>query len=55
MQIILVCDHGQLPPVRDKRMFDVSGVRRARDGKPLVTAPKHELAGVTAYDSFEDV
>ena len=53
--IILVGDHGQLPPVKDKRMYDLSGVRNVQTGKTLVSAPKWELAGILAYEQFTDV
>ena len=55
LSIILVGDHGQLPPVKDKRPYDVSGVRHARTGKALVTAPKWQLRGVQRYEEFTDI
>jgi hypothetical protein len=55
LSIILVGDHGQLPPVKDKRGFDVSGVRNARTGSVLVGAPQWELRGVQRYEEFDDV
>ena len=55
LSIILVGDHGQLPPVKDKRPYDVSGVRNARTGQALVSAPKWELRGVQRYSEFHDV
>ena len=55
ISVILVGDHGQLPPVKDKRGYDWSGVRRTDEGhrdEYLDTAPKWEQRGVEQYDGI---
>ena len=41
--VLLVGDHGQLPPVKDKSVYNIQGARSARTGLPLVTAQPFEL------------
>jgi hypothetical protein len=51
-------DHGQLPPVKDKRCFDFGGVRHLTPklrGKLLSTAPKWPRRGIEAYEAFKTV
>ena len=51
-------DHGQLPPVKDARVYDWAGVRykcRARWKQPLQNAPKWCERGIQAYEKFLDV
>ena len=52
---MLVGDHGQLPPVKDKSVYNIQGARSARTGLPLVTAQPFELRGIKRYEEFEDV
>ena len=58
LSVILVGDHGQLPPVKDKRAFDWSGCRHVRADKfddVLQKAPSWQLRGIDAYRQFTDV
>ena len=53
LSVILVGDHGQLPPVKDHRVFDWAGLRytcASRHGETLQGAPKWQLRGVEAYE-----
>ena len=50
-------DHGQLPPVKDCKMYDWKGVRftdPAKGVKYLDSAPLWERAGVKAYDEITE-
>ena len=56
--IILVGDHGQLPPVKDKHCYDWSGVRYTTaklHGLNLAHAPMWQRLGIEAYEAFTTV
>lgn len=58
ISVLLVGDHGQLPPVNDKRCFDWAGckhVSASKRGEVLAGAPKWQLRGIEAYEQFQDV
>lgn len=58
LSVILVGDHGQLPPVKDRRCFDWAGVRHTTQKlfkRVLTTAPKWQRLGVDAYEAFTTV
>ena len=61
MSVILVGDHGQLPPVKDEKMYSWRNVRytdpRQKNtyARYKADAPKWGKAGSEAYDSFEDI
>ena len=58
VSVVLVGDHGQLPPVKDKRGFDWSGCKYTnpkKRGHVLSGAPKWQLRGIEAYSLFQDV
>ena len=55
MSVILVGDHGQLPPVKDRRVYDWAGVMytcKGRYGQLLRDPPKFQLRGIRAYQQF---
>jgi ATP-dependent DNA helicase PIF1 len=59
VNFILVGDHGQLSPVKDRRMYDWTEVRhmssdKALHGKYLSSAPLWEKRGVEAYQTILD-
>ena len=57
ISLILVGDHGQLPPVKDKRCYDTTEIYRK--GKKTVlrgfTSDPYRKAGVDVYELFTDV
>ena len=58
INVILVGDHGQLPPVNDSRAYDWAGLRyktTEKRGDPLRKPPKWPLRGTQAYEQFRDV
>lgn len=58
INVILVGDHGQLPPVKDHRAYDWAGVRyniQERKGELLTAPPLWQLRGIEAYEEFKDV
>eukprot|EP00854_Cymbomonas_tetramitiformis_P027270 gene27270-33584_t len=52
LNVILVGDHGQLPPVKDARVFDEAGVRHR--GRHLHRASKWSLRGLEAYEQMHE-
>ena len=59
VSVLLVGDHGQLPPVLDSRAYDWSGVRHRRQGKTfgdkIEGSPKWQFHGTKMYELFDAV
>lgn len=60
MSVILVGDHGQLPPVKDVRAYSWSDVRytdrrQTIYGTKKLDAPHWGSRGLEAYDSIHDI